>query len=63
MDTMLFWLAMAAIVLIAGVLRVRKRRQYYKRWEDDEKLHSTDFDYGDPDRPEHIDDDEDSWRN
>jgi hypothetical protein len=61
MDTMFFWLGLALIVVIAAVLRYRKRRQYYKQWEEDEKLHSTDFDYGDPDNPEQVDDDE-PWR-
>ena len=61
MDTMFFWLGLAMIVLIATFLRYRKRRKYYKQWEEEEKLHSTDFDYGDPDNPEQTDDDE-PWR-
>ncbi|MCK4461083.1 MAG: LPXTG cell wall anchor domain-containing protein, partial [candidate division Zixibacteria bacterium] len=61
MDTMFFWLGLAMIVIIAAFLRYRKRRKYYKQWEEEEKLHSTDFDYGDPDNPEQIDDDE-PWR-
>ena len=61
MDTMFFWLGLAMIVLIATFLRYRKRRKYYKQWEEEEKLHSTDFDYGDPENPEQIDDDE-PWR-
>ncbi len=61
MDTMLFWLGLAIIVVIATYLRYRRRRQYYKRWEREETLHSTDFDYGDPDHPEQKDDDE-AWR-
>ncbi len=61
MDTMLFWLGLALVALIATFLRYKKRREYHKRWEEEEKLHSTDFDYGDPDNPEQIDDDE-PWR-
>jgi len=33
-------------------------KEYYKKWEEEEKLHSTDFDYGDPDNPEQTDDEE-----
>ncbi len=61
MDTALFWVGLAVIVIIGAVLKFRKRRQYNKEWEEHEKLHSTDFDYGDPDHPEEIDDDE-PWR-
>lgn len=62
MDTMFFWVSLAIIVLIATYLRYKKKRQYYKKWEEEEKLQSTDFDYGDPDNPEVPDDDE-PWRN
>jgi hypothetical protein len=61
MDTMFFWLGLAMVVLVATFIRYKKRRKYYKQWEEDEKLHSTDFDYGDSDNPEQIDDDE-PWR-
>ncbi|MBU8934267.1 MAG: hypothetical protein KOO62_09700 [candidate division Zixibacteria bacterium] len=60
-DTMYLWLGLAILVVVGGFLKYRKRRQYYKQWEEDEKLHSTDFDYGDPDNPEQPDDDE-PWR-
>lgn len=60
-DTMFFWLGLAILLLIGGFLRYKRRWRYYRKWEEDEKYHSTDFDYGDPDRPEQIDDDE-SWR-
>ena len=60
-DTMYFWLALAVIVIIGFVLSIRKRKQYYRKWDEEEKLASTDFDYGDPDQPEQIDDDE-PWR-
>ncbi|MEA3296829.1 MAG: peptidase MA family metallohydrolase [candidate division Zixibacteria bacterium] len=61
MDTMFFWLALAVLVLVGVFLRYRKRRQYYKKWEEEEKLQSTDFDYGDPGYPEQTDDDG-PWR-
>lgn len=61
MDTMLFWVGLSIIVLIATFLRYKKRRQYFKKWEEEEKFQSTDFDYGDPDNPEAVDDDE-PWR-
>lgn len=60
-DTMYFWLALALIVIVGFILNRIRRRRYYRQWEESEKLHSTDFDYGDPDNPEEIDDDE-PWR-
>ncbi len=61
MDTFLFWIGLALIVVVGTFLRYRKRRQLFKKWERDEKFQSTDFDYGDPDHPERTDDDE-PWR-
>ena len=61
MDTMLFWLGLAVVVIVAFVMRYNKRRRLFKQWEEEEKYQSTDFDYGDPDRPEEPDDDE-PWR-
>lgn len=61
MDTMYFWLALAFVVVIGAMLYFKRRREYYRKWEEEEKLHSTDFDYGDPDNPEAPDDDE-PWR-
>jgi len=60
-DTMYLWLGLAIVVIIGFFLRYKKRREYYKKWEEEEKLHSTDFDYGDPEEPEKLDDDE-PWR-
>ncbi|MEA2030836.1 MAG: peptidase MA family metallohydrolase [candidate division Zixibacteria bacterium] len=57
-NTMYLWLGLAIIVVIGGFLKYHKRRQYYKKWKEEEKLQSTDFDYGDPDNPEQLDDDE-----
>ena len=62
MDTMYFWLALAIIVVIGAALRYRKRRHYYKKWEQEERLQSTDFDYGDPTQPEKMDDEDEPWR-
>lgn len=60
-DTMWLWLALALVVVIGAYLKFRKRRHYYRKWEEEEKYHSTDFDYGDPRNPEKPDDDE-PWR-
>lgn len=62
-DTMYFWLALAIIVIIGALLQYRRRRKYYKRWQDEEKFQSTDFDYGNPDHPEQIDDEDKPWQN
>lgn len=62
MDTAIFWLGLAVIVIVAFVMRYNKRRKYYKKWEEEEKYQSSDFDYGDPDNPEKIDDDDEPWR-
>jgi len=62
MDTIFLWIALAGVVVYAFFLQFKKRREYYKKWEDEEKLQSTDFDYGDPNNPEQIDDDDEAWR-
>ena len=61
MDTIYLWIFLALVVIVGAVLKFRKKKDYYKKWERDEKYHSTDFDYGDPDNPEQPDDDE-PWR-
>ena len=61
-DTMYFWLGLAVIVVIGAFLQFRKRRKYYKKWEEQERLQSTDFDYGDSDQTEQIDDEDEPWR-
>jgi hypothetical protein len=58
-NTMLFWLFLALLVVVGFFVKYRQRRKYYEKWEEDEKLHSTDFDYGDPERPEQADHDDD----
>lgn len=60
-DSMYFWLGLAVILIIGAALAFRRRRDYYRKWDEEEKLASTDFDYGDPDNPEEPDDDE-PWR-
>jgi hypothetical protein len=62
MDTMFFWLFLALIVIVAGYVRYKKRRQYYKKWALEEKLQSKDFDYGDSKKPEQTDEEDESWR-
>ena len=62
MDTIFLWIFLALVVVVGFFLRFKKRRAYYKKWAAEERLQSTDFDYGDPDQPEGPDDDE-PWRN
>jgi len=57
-SSMYFWLGLALILIVGGFLAFRRRRQYYRKWEEQEKFASTDFEYGDPDKPEETDDDE-----
>jgi len=63
-DTLYFWLALAVLVVIGFLIGFRKKRKFYKKWEDEDKYESKDFDYGDPDNIEEEDDeDEDQpWR-
>jgi len=60
-DMSYLWLILAIVVVIGFVLRYRKRKKAYDRWDEEEKLHSTDFDYGDPDNPEEIEDEDKPW--
>jgi len=60
-DTMYLWLALAVILIVGFILSMKRRKEYYRKWKEEEKLASTDFDYGDSDHPEQIDDDE-PWR-
>lgn len=63
MDTFWFWIALAFIVVIGGFLSFRRRRAYYRKWEEEDKLESRDFEYGDAETPEQPDeDDDDAWR-
>lgn len=60
-DTMYLWLGLAVILIVGFVLSLKRRKEYYRKWKEEEKLASTDFDYGDAENPEQIDDDE-PWR-
>jgi Peptidase MA superfamily len=60
MDTIWLWLFLAALVIIGFVLQRFRRRRYEKKWEREEILHSTDFDYGTT--PEEPDEDDEPWR-
>lgn len=63
MDTFWFWIILAFVVVIGGFLSFRRRRQVYRRWEEEERFQSTDFDYGDSRKPEQVDEDDDeAWR-
>ncbi|MBN4057118.1 hypothetical protein JYU19_02295 [bacterium AH-315-J21] len=62
MGSNLFWGALALIVVI-GFIRTRlNRKKRYAQWEEEERYQSTDFDYGDPDNPEKIDDEDEPWK-
>ncbi len=62
MDTVFFWIFLAFLVIVAWLFRYNKRRQYYKKWAEEEKLQSKDFDYGDPKHPEQTDEEDEPWR-
>ncbi len=60
-DMSYFWLFLALLVIIGFLLRFWRKKKHYRKWEEDEKYHSTDFDYGDPDNPEQIEDEDKPW--
>jgi hypothetical protein len=60
-DLYFIWIFLAAVVFIGFILKIRKRQKFYKKWEEEEKLQSTDFDYGDPDNPEQVEDEDKPW--
>ncbi|SYZ72459.1 conserved hypothetical protein [Candidatus Zixiibacteriota bacterium] len=60
-DTIYFWSILGLIVIVAAVLSFFRRKKKYKEWEEEEKYQSRDFDYGNPDDPEEIDDDDKPW--
>jgi len=62
MDTYFLWIGLAIVVVIGFVIQHRRRKKYYRDWEEREKYESTDFDYGDPDDPERLDDEDEPWR-
>lgn len=61
-DTLYFWLALAMLVIIGFLLGFRKRSKFYKKWEEEDKYESKDFDYGDPDNVDEEDDEDQPWR-
>ena len=60
-DTIYLWIFLALVVAVGFILYLRRRKRYFARWEDEERLESRDFDYGDSDDPEHIDDEDKPW--
>ena len=63
MDTSYFWITLAFLLALGAFLKFRRRRSYYKKWQEEDKYQSRNFDYGDSDTPELPDDDEDdAWR-
>jgi hypothetical protein len=62
MDTIFFWLFLALIVVIGFILNYKRRKKYFKKWDEEDKYQSSDFEYGDPDNPEQSDESE-PWQN
>jgi len=46
-DTLYIWIILAAVVVVGFILNFLKKRRYYRRWEEEDRLQSRDFDYGD----------------
>lgn len=61
-DTIYLWLALAILVIIGFLLGFRKKRKFYKKWEEEDRYQSRDFDYGNPENPEEEDDEDKPWR-
>lgn len=49
-DMWLIWIGLALLIIVGYLLKKKRARDTYKRWEEEEKYESTDFDYeeGDP---------------
>ncbi len=60
-DLYFVWIFLAVVIVIGFFIRLFRRQKHYKKWDEEERLQSTDFDYGDPDNPEQIDDDDKPW--
>ena len=60
-DTYFLWIFLALVVFIGFLVKTIRRQKYYKKWDDEDKYQSTDFDYGDPDNPEQTDDEDKPW--
>lgn len=61
MESTVFWGALSLLVIVGFVRARLRRKKRYQQWEEEERLHSTDFDYGDPDNPEKIEDEDRPW--
>jgi len=60
-DMSYLWLFLAIVVIVGFILKMLNRKKKYQEWDEHEKYHSTDFDYGDPDNPEQVDDEDKPW--
>ena len=60
-DSTLFWGLLALLIPLGYFLNRLRRKKRYKKWERDEALSSTDFDYGDSRYPEKPDDEDHPW--
>ncbi|MCH9032614.1 MAG: hypothetical protein IIB00_10200 [candidate division Zixibacteria bacterium] len=60
-DSTLFWGLLALLIPLGYFLNRMRRKKRYEKWERDEALSSTDFDYGDPRYPEKTDDEDHPW--
>jgi hypothetical protein len=60
-DLYFLWIFLAVVVIAGFIVRYFRKKKYYKKWEEQETYESTDFDYGDPDNPEKIDDEDKPW--
>lgn len=57
-DLYFVWIFLAIVIVVGFLLSFRKKKKYYRKWDEDEKYQSTDFDYGDPRNPESYEDDD-----
>jgi hypothetical protein len=51
-DSNLLWIIMALIVVIGFILARWRRKKRFREFEEREKYHSTDFDYGEVEKPD-----------
>jgi hypothetical protein len=61
-DLYFIWIFLALVVFFGALIKFLRRKKYYDKWDEEDKLQSRDFDYGDPDNPEQIDDEDEPWR-
>ena len=60
-DTIYLWIFLAMVVLVGFILYFLRRKRYFRKWEDEERFESRDFDYGDSGHPEKEDDEDKPW--